>query len=134
MPLVKVSLRDTNPAAADSESKKKLFDILHTALVEIFKIPDFDRSQRLDNYSTDDMEISTNRTPDSVLIEITVFPGRKTETKKKLYRRLADDISAGFGIPVNDISIVLYEPGLECWGIRGGQIASETDIGFDLNV
>ncbi|NPU99911.1 MAG: tautomerase family protein [Brevinematales bacterium] len=134
MPLVKISLRDTNPAAASRDAKKKLLDIIHATLVEVFKIPDFDRFQRLEIYSPDDFELPSNRTPDAILIEITAFPGRTTDTKKKLYRSVVDRIHAGFGIPVNDITIVIYEPGLECWGIRGGQTAAEVDMGFDLKV
>jgi phenylpyruvate tautomerase PptA (4-oxalocrotonate tautomerase family) len=134
MPLVKISMRDTNPAAANRDAKKKLLDILHDALVEIFKIPDFDRSQRLEIYSPDDFDLPSNKTPDAILIEITAFPGRTTGTKKKLYRKVVDGISAGFGIPADDITIVIYEPGLECWGLRGGQIATEIDMGFNLKV
>ncbi|OHD57565.1 MAG: hypothetical protein A2014_02915 [Spirochaetes bacterium GWF1_49_6] len=133
MPLVKISMRDTNPAA-NRDAKKKLLDILHDALVEVFKIPDFDRSQRLEIYAPDDFELPSNKTPDAMLIEITAFPGRTTDTKKTLYRSIVDRIHAGFGIPSNDITIVIYEPGLECWGIRGGQIAAEVDMGFNLKV
>jgi phenylpyruvate tautomerase PptA (4-oxalocrotonate tautomerase family) len=37
-------------------------------------------------------------------------------------------------IQPNDILIVLQEPPLENWGIRGGHPANEIDIGFELDV
>jgi phenylpyruvate tautomerase PptA (4-oxalocrotonate tautomerase family) len=38
------------------------------------------------------------------------------------------------GIQATDIFIVLHEPPLENWGIRGGVPASEVDLGFNLKV
>ena len=38
------------------------------------------------------------------------------------------------GIAPIDIAIVLQEPPLDNWGLRGGQPASELDLGFNLKV
>jgi phenylpyruvate tautomerase PptA (4-oxalocrotonate tautomerase family) len=56
------------------------------------------------------------------------------EAKKKLYRAIADRLAASPGIAGADLTVVLAEPPLEDWGIRGGKPADEADIGFDINV
>jgi hypothetical protein len=33
-----------------------------------------------------------------------------------------------------DITIVLLEPPLENWGIRGGKPANDAELGFNINV
>ena len=33
-----------------------------------------------------------------------------------------------------DVFVVLQEPPLDNWGIRGGQMASEVDLGFEVHV
>ncbi len=35
---------------------------------------------------------------------------------------------------MNDAVIVLHEPELDNWGVRGGLAGSEIDLGFNLNV
>ncbi|MBU0992601.1 MAG: tautomerase family protein [Proteobacteria bacterium] len=64
---------------------------------------------------------------------VAVFPGRSFQAKKVLYREIASQLN-GLGIKGDDILIMLNEPPLENWGIRGGYPANEIDIGFKLNV
>jgi phenylpyruvate tautomerase PptA (4-oxalocrotonate tautomerase family) len=63
-----------------------------------------------------------------------MFRGRSIEAKKELYRLITDKLSENPGIDGNDIVIVLLEPPLENWGIRGGKPASEVDLGFNIKV
>ena len=64
---------------------------------------------------------------------MTVFPGRSFEAKKKLYQTIVKNLG-DLHIQPNDILIVLKEPPLENWGIRGGHPANEVDLGFKLDV
>lgn len=130
MPLVKISIIE----GRSKEQKKALFDAIHSSLVEAFKIPDKDRVQRIIEFSKDDFEVPSDRTDLFTLIEITILPGRSLATKKKLYELINDKLmESGYKNP-NDIVIVLSEPELCNWGIRGGRPASEVDIGFRLDV
>jgi phenylpyruvate tautomerase PptA (4-oxalocrotonate tautomerase family) len=110
-----------------------LLDGLHEALVEAFRIPDDDRTQRIDEYPSEDFEIPPGRSEKYMLVEITAFPGRSFEAKRNLYRAITRKLVA-LGVPALDILIVLNEPALENWGVRGGFAASEVDIGFDIQV
>jgi len=38
------------------------------------------------------------------------------------------------GVPAQDILVVLHEPPMENWAIRGGKPANEVDIGYRVDV
>lgn len=62
-----------------------------------------------------------------------MFPGRSSSAKRHLYRAIGDKLE-GLGVPAHDINVVLVEPPLDNWGIRGGKPASEVELGFELEV
>lgn len=129
MPLVKVEII----AGKSSQYKKSLMDGIHQALVNTIKIPDHDRRQRLYELPAECFEHG-GRSDSYTIIEVTMFKGRSAEAKKSFYREVVDFLTANPGIPSNDITIVINDPPLENWGIRGGKPASEVDLGFNLNV
>lgn len=130
MPLVKIEIVKGKTV----EYKKALLDGVHLALVEALKIPDYDRLQRL--YELDDtcFEYPSIKTDRITLISLTIFKGRSAEAKKKLYSEIVNNLAKNPGIPGNDIVIVIDEPPLENWGIRGGKPANEVDLGFEIKV
>ncbi len=62
-----------------------------------------------------------------------MFPGRSTNAKRHLYQALVRNL-APLGIAPSDVFIVLHEPAMENWGVRGGFPASEVDLGFKVDV
>lgn len=130
MPLVKVEIIEGKSQAY----KEAILDGIHNALVEAFKIPDYDRIQRLYELSTNNFEFAGFKSDIFVLIEITVFEGRSFEAKRDLYSGIVRNLNDNPGIPGNDITIVLHEVPMENWGIRGGKPGSEVDLGFKINV
>lgn len=129
MPLVKVEILK----GKSNDFKKKLLDVIHQALVETVKIPDHDRRQRLYELENDNFE-KTGRSDNYTIIEITMFKGRSFEAKKNLYAAIVKNLNSSLDINGNDITIVINEPPLENWGIRGGFPASEVELGFSVNV
>jgi 4-oxalocrotonate tautomerase family enzyme len=129
MPLVKVEILK----GKSNDYKKKLLEGIHLALVEAIKIPDHDRRQRLYELENDNFE-KTGRNDDYTIIEITMFKGRSYEAKKKLYNAIVKNLNTSLNINGNEITIVINEPPLENWGIRGGLPASDVDLGFSVNV
>jgi phenylpyruvate tautomerase PptA (4-oxalocrotonate tautomerase family) len=129
MPIVTISLRKGKTI----EQRKALFDAVHDALVAAFKIPDSDRMQKIVEFDDENFEIPQGKTPQYTIIEIAVFPGRSREAKKELYRLIVEKLTA-LGIPATDVFILLNEQPLDNWGIRGGKIASEVPLGYDLKV
>jgi phenylpyruvate tautomerase PptA (4-oxalocrotonate tautomerase family) len=115
------------------EYKKSILNAVHDSLVTAFKIPDHDRNQRIIEIEPDNLEYSQGKSENFVTIEMTVFPGRSIQAKRSLYQEIVSRLHR-LDIQGDDILIVLNEPHLENWGIRGGYPANEVDIGFNLNV
>lgn len=130
MPLVKVEILK----GKSQEYKKAILDGIHSALVEAFEILDGDKMQRLYELDEDCFERSTNKTENITLIELTVFKGRSFEAKKKLYSAIVRNLAKSPGIDGKDIFIVINEPPLENWGVKGGLPASEVNLGFKIDV
>ena len=129
MPLVKVSLLK----GRSKEEKKALLDAIHSALMDAFKIPESDRNQRIFEFEPENFDIPAGKTSNYTLIEMDVFPGRSLDAKRNLYKTIVHSLEK-LGIQLNDILIILNEPLLDNWGVRGGIPASEIDLGFKLDV
>lgn len=130
MPLVKISILK----GKDKEYKQSLFEGIHKALVDIFKIPNHDRMQQVYEFDKEHFEINEYMSDNATLIEIIAFSGRQPDTKEKLYQEIINNLSKAPGIDSQDIMIIINEQPKENWAIRGGKQASKLDLGFDVNV
>lgn len=130
MPLVKITIRK----GKSTEYKKALLDGVHKALVQSFKIPEQDRFQMLYELDKDCFEAPPSKTDNIIIIEVAVFKGSSNEAKKQLYKVIVDNLAEKPGIKGDDITIVLHEPPLENWRIKGGKPASEVKLGFKIDV
>ncbi len=129
MPLAKIEVRKSRPA----DEIAAMIDAVYQAQREALKIPEGDRQIRYFAYKPEHFAVPPGKTENYTLVEITLFPGRSLEAKRNLYKSIVRRFG-DFGIDPTDIFIVLNEPPLDNWGIKGGSPASEIDIGFNLNV
>jgi len=127
MPLVHVHLR----AGRTPAQKRAILDALHAAFVEALGIPAGDRNQLLHEYAPEDFEARYG--PEGLFVEAMVFPGRSRDAKRRLYRLIAQGMEA-VGVGRDKVLVVLHEPSLENWGIRGGQAATDVQLGFKIDV
>ena len=109
MPLVGVEILK----GKRSEHKKAILERIHTALIEVLKIPEYDRTQRLYELDKSNFEIHRKRSENYTIIEITLFKGRSLEAKRKLYSEIVKNLESSPGIDGMDIVIVVHEPILE---------------------
>lgn len=130
MPLVRIEILK----GKSSEYKKGILDGIHAALGEALKIPDYDRTQRLYELDKSNFEIHRQRSENYTIIEITMFKGRSLEAKRKLYSEIVKNLEVSPGIDGIDILIVVHEPKLENWGIRGGKLPNEVGLEFKIIV
>jgi len=130
MPLVKIEIFKGKTA----QYRKAILNGVHSALVQAFKIPDDDRMQRLYELDKENFEVTPTKTEQCTLIETTAFKGRSSEAKRKLYTEIVNNLKINPGIDGNDIVIVINEPSLENWGVRGGKPANEVNLGFNIEV
>ena len=113
--------------------EERLLLAVHDALMEAFGIPDDDRTERIVEHEPENFEIPPGSSNRYTLIEITAFPGRSAEAKRNLSRTIVQRLDE-ITIDPRDVSVVIVEPGLENWGVRGGRSAAAVDLGFSLDV
>ena len=129
MPIVTISILEGSTA----EYKNSIHEAVHSALVNVFKIPEGDYNQKINEYGRAYWKIPEGKSDKFITIEIIAFPGRKKETKKKLYQEIIFNLEK-IGIDKNDTFIIVIEQPMENWGIRGGIPADEVDVGFKTDV
>ncbi len=126
MPAVNISMAK----GRSRDEKKAIFNAVHKALVSAFKIPETDRTMHMDEYAPENMDGREG----FILIEIKAFKGRSNEAKKALYKGVVDNLKADAGISPDSVMIIIHDIPKEDWGIRGGQMASEVNLGFKTEV
>jgi len=128
MPIVHVHVA----RGRSSDDRKAILDGIHAALVEAFRVPDHDRQQILHEHDPDHFDCA--RGSAFTLVELTVFPGRSADAKRRLYAAVVRNLERAPGIPPDRVLVVLNEPPLLDWGIRGGKAAADVELGFRLDV
>jgi hypothetical protein len=110
-----------------------MIEAVQSALREALHIPERDRTLRLIEHAPDHFAVPPECGPCYTLIEVTMFSSRSLAAKRALYAALVRNLGK-LGVPPHDIKITLIEVPPEDWGIRGGQPASEVDLGFNIDV
>ena len=114
-------------------SEMKLIEAVQSALVAAFRIPQSDRDVVLDLYDENRRIVATGRSPRYTRVEIVGIAARSLDAKRALFAAISDNLETA-GVPRNETRIFLIEPPAESWGIKGGVLASEADIGFKIDV
>ncbi|HYL91012.1 MAG TPA: tautomerase family protein [Burkholderiales bacterium] len=121
MPLVRISIHKGRPA----EFRRKLGDAIHRALVDTIDVPQLDRFQVLTEHESGDLVYDAGylgiaRTNDIVIVQITMSAGRTLAQKRKLFRRIADNLAV-LGLRREDACINLVEVAKENWSFGLGE-------------
>jgi phenylpyruvate tautomerase PptA (4-oxalocrotonate tautomerase family) len=114
-------------------SELQLMEAVQRALVASFRIPENDRDVVLDLYDPMRRLLPPGRSARQTRVELVGIAARSTEAKRALFKAIADNLEA-VGVPRNETRIYLVEPPADSWGIKGGQLASETGLGFRIDV
>ena len=131
MPSVLIEVRQQYSAEVESG----IMEAVHSALRESFKILPGDRNMRLIAHEPHRFECPPDREKPECYTHISIdcFAGRSVEAKRLLYKSIVSDLSQ-YGIPANNVKIMLREITAENWGIRGGQAACDVELGFEIKV
>ena len=121
MPLVRISIHK----GRSPEFRRKLGDAIHRALVETINVPELDRFQILTEHEPGDLVydpgyLGIARTNDIVIVQITLSAGRTLAQKRKLFRRIAENLAA-LGLRREDAWINLVEVAKENWSFGLGE-------------
>ena len=115
MPVVKINmLKGKTP-----EYKKTVLDSVHSALVDSIGIEDWDRFQRIVEFEPENFEKPEFKSDSFMVIEISLFPGRTKVQKSALIESIAEKLNKSLSIDPGDVFVLISEPPIENWGIRG---------------
>ncbi len=106
---------------------------IHAAIVEALQTPEHDKVLRLVERPPTHFAIPASAGERYTHIEITLFAGRTLAAKRALYKAIVRHLEP-FGVPANDIKVILIEVSPESVGMRGGLAASDLDIGYEIRV
>jgi phenylpyruvate tautomerase PptA (4-oxalocrotonate tautomerase family) len=109
-----------------------LSDAIHAAAMDALKLPEAKRFHRFIPVEPDCFVTPADRTIDYTIIEVSMFDGRSTETKKEFIRQLFRNI-ASVGVSALDLEITITETPMANWGIRGVP-ADELQLDYPANV
>lgn len=129
MPFAKIEVRRPRPP----HEVQALIEAVYLAQREALQVPEGDRQIRYIEHKPEHFAVPPGKSENYTFVEILLFPGRSLEAKRLLYQSLVERFGK-LGIAPADVFIVLIEPPLDNWGIRGGFPASEVDLGFRLDV
>ena len=114
-------------------SEMKLIEAVQSALVAAFKIPQSDRDVVLDLYGENRRIVAT--------VARSVTPALRSSASRRVRWMPSGPCSKRFptiskprACRATRREIFLIEPPAESWGIKGGVLASEADIGFKIDV
>jgi phenylpyruvate tautomerase PptA (4-oxalocrotonate tautomerase family) len=128
MPIAKIEVLRSRPTA----DVQAMMQAVYEAQREALKVPEDDRQIRYIEHKREHFPIPPGKTENYTIVEINIFPGRSLDAKRNLYKGIYQRFGM-LGIQVSDLIVILNEPKLENWGIRGLP-ASEVEIGFKLDV
>jgi hypothetical protein len=111
----------------------QLLDAIHAGIVEALRTPGDDKVLRLVQHPPEDFAIPGSSGERYTHIEITMFAGRTLVAKRALYQAIVRNLER-FGVPPNDVKIILIEVSAESVGMRGGIAACDLDIGYEIKV
>ena len=103
------------------------------ALVTALRVPPGDPTVVATTHTADGVLLPTKVSDRYTIVTVTMFAGRSRETKVSLYREVVERLGR-CGVPPAEVLIVLDEVPAENWGVDGGVPATETEVGFKIDI
>jgi hypothetical protein len=111
----------------------QFLDAIHAAIVETLRTPEDDKVLRLVEHPPEHFAIPGSAGERYTHIEITMFAVRTLVAKRALYQAIVGNLER-FGVPANDVKVILIEVAAASVGMRGGVAACDLDIGYEIRV
>jgi 4-oxalocrotonate tautomerase len=121
MPLARIDL----PAGKPADYGRAVADVVYEAMLTTLNAPKDDRFQVISEHTRDTLIIDPTylgieRSPDALIIQLTLNEGRTLEMKKAFYQAIADGLHERLGIRREDVMINLVEVKKENWSFGNG--------------
>jgi phenylpyruvate tautomerase PptA (4-oxalocrotonate tautomerase family) len=100
------------------EEKKKICHSIQKIIKDTFSITHDNFHHRINEYDDFDMFVPPVSSKNYISLEFEFMPDRSTEEKNELYTNIAGGLK-NYNINMEDILMIIREPALENWYIRG---------------
>lgn len=122
MPLVRIDLI----TGTSDAYRKTIGEVVYDAMILTINVPVNDRFQIITehppvNFVADPEYMGIARSPDCIIIQITLNEGRTLEQKKALFKAIADGLHTRLQIRREDVFIGLVEVRKENWSFGNGE-------------
>ena len=122
MPLVRIDLAAGKPP----EYRRAVGEVVYDAMVATLNVPPNDRFQLITEHAPGDFVIDPtylgiDRSPDCLVIQVTLNEGRTVEAKRAFYKALADGLHARLALRRADVFVNLVEVRKENWSFGNGE-------------
>jgi hypothetical protein len=115
------------------ERKAGFIEAIEDGIVSALQTPKDDKILRLVEHAPENFSIPRWAGERFTHIEITMFKGRSIDVKRALYRAIVGNLEP-FGVPPNDVKIILIEVLPSEVGMRGGKAACDLEIGYEIAI
>jgi len=129
MPIVRIE----DPVQRDAITRRAVIETVYRCLKQVLNVSSEELQARYHTYDAKDFRAPGDRT-EFIFVEITLFKGRKLETKRRLYQTICEALTEQLGLPAQSVLILLNEHDAENWGMRDGQSACEIDFGYLIEI
>ena len=122
MPLVRIDLNKSYT----QDISKKIGEIVYAAMEQEINVPKDDKFQIITRHDASEINIPDSYlgikyTSGIIIIQITLNGGRSVELKKKLYKKIAEELHSKLHIRKEDVFIGLVEVNKENWSFGNGE-------------
>jgi 4-oxalocrotonate tautomerase len=121
MPVTRIAIRD----GKTSEYKQALMDEIYEAMRETVAIKDGDRFMAITEHGQDAFAfgpfLGIERSDELVQIQIFWAPGKATDDKLAMYRRIVERLGDNPGVRAEDVLISVTETAAENWSFGNGE-------------
>jgi 4-oxalocrotonate tautomerase len=122
MPLVRIDLA----AGKSPDYRHTIGEVVYEAMIGTINVPKDDRFQIITEHASSDFIVDPNylgiqRSPDCVIIQITLNEGRTIDQKRAFYKAIADGLNSRLDLRREDVFISLVEVRKENWSFGNGE-------------
>jgi len=121
VPLTRIDM----PRGRSADYRQTLRDVVYETLHSVMGVPEGDRFEVLAEHDSGSLDLSPDylgisRSPDAIVIQITLNAGRTVEVKRAFYAALAAALHERLGMRPEDVTISLVEVAKENWSFGNG--------------
>jgi phenylpyruvate tautomerase PptA (4-oxalocrotonate tautomerase family) len=126
MPLIRIYVYK----GKSEEHRRAIMDGISGALTDALGISEANMIQVMTELDSSQFSRIRGASENFTLTEVTLFPGRDVEAKKRLYQAIAGNLARSPGIDGGDVVIVIRESPKDCWSVCDGLPVTETGVAF----